>query len=507
MIIKRNISALAFIAILIFSSASFSQEYAQVEPDPADDGADCTIAVIIGSATPDGRILMWKNRDVSNWHQEFAYYDEYPYNFISVNYPFEEYNDEAYGGVNDVGFSIINANALNFEDSTGADDDGLIMYHALQTCESVEDFMSYMDSTAYFGRSRPAIYGVYDSFGGAGFLEASKYENFWYDANDPVNAPDGFMVRSNYAYSGGPWSPTLQHRHDKAFELVENAVLGDSINPRYIFDVIARDLTTEDIDPYPLPYEGYYVYSGDTLWNTYRNHVAINREISSSAFVVKGIIPGENPLLNTIWAMDGEPVMTPVVPLWVAAGSVPPEIVGHDPDSPICLRARELFDYIYWGYPDPYDDLINTMRLDDGNGTGVLLAVRNVEEGYYDYVAEQIESWYQQFPAASVMQNLQDSIALHVYQKMLEPLPVENLEIQMSGATVRLTWDPVMRSVFSDSIEVDGYSIYQGGGYTGGALGDSIGFTTDTNFMLPLGTLPPSTFYQVRAYVEEVYEQ
>ena len=507
MIDNRFISAGAFIAFLIFASASVAQWSAQALSDPVDDGADCTIAVIIGSATPDGRIVMWKNRDVANWHQEFAYYDEYPYNFISVNYPFDEYNDEAYGGVNDVGFAIINANALNFADSVGAvDDDGLIMYHALQTCGTVEDFLAYMDTTAVFGRSRPAIFGIYDSFGGAGFLEASKYENFWYDANDPLNAPEGFMVRSNYAYSGSPWSPSLQHRHDKAFELVENAVLGDSVDPRYMFDVVARDMTTESVNPYPLPFDSFYVHTGDTLWNSYRNHTAINREISSSAFVVKGIIPGENPLLNTIWAMDGEPIMTPVVPLWVAAGSVPQEIVGHDPDSPICLRARQLFDYIYWGYPDPYDDLINTMKVDDGNGTGVLIAVRNVEEGYYDYVMEQIESWYQVFPSPTVMRNLQDSIALHVYQRMLEPLPVENLSIQMSGAMVRLTWDPVLRSVFSDSIEVDGYTIYQGGGYSGGALGDSLGFTTVTNFQVPLGTLPPSAFYQVRAYVEEVYE-
>ena len=478
----------------------------QVDPDPQDDGADCTIALIIGSATPDGRILMWKNRDVSNWHQEFAYYNEFPYNFTSVNYPYDEYNNEAYGGVNDVGFAIINANALNFPDSTGAqDDDGLIMYHALQTCETVDDFLAYMDTTAFFGRSRPAIYGVYDAFGGAGFLECSKYENFWYDANDPLVAPDGFMVRSNYAYSGGTWFPSLNNRHDRAFQYVEAAVLADTINPRYIFDFIARDLKTEDVDPYPLPYDGFYVYDEDTLWNTFRNHIAINREISSSALVLKGILPGENPLLNTIWAIDGEPIMTPAVPLWVGAGSVPAEIVGHDPDSPICLRAQELWNYIYWGYPDPQDDLINTMKLDDGNGTGVLLAVRDVEQGYYDYVMNQVEQWYEEFPEPSVMENLQDSIALLVYQKMLEPLPVDGLSIQMTGATVMLRWEPVLRSVFSDTIEVDGYTVYQGGGYTGGALGDSIGFTLNTSFVLPLGTLPPSTFYQVRAVVDEVY--
>jgi hypothetical protein len=33
------------------------------------DESSCTVALIAGWATPDGRPLMWKNRDVSDWHQ------------------------------------------------------------------------------------------------------------------------------------------------------------------------------------------------------------------------------------------------------------------------------------------------------------------------------------------------------------------------------------------------------------------------------------------------------
>ena len=460
-------------------------------------GDECTTALIAGWATPDGRPLIWKNRDVSNWHQEFNYYNETPYSFIAVNYP--DNMTEAYGGVNQVGFVIENANALNFPDSAGVpDDDGIIMYHALQTCETVEDFLAYMDTTAARGRTRPAIYGVFDAYGGAGMLEASKYENFWFDANDTTVAPEGILVRANFAYQGSG-SHIGQFRHDRAMELIQRAVAGDSITPRYLFDIVARDLKTEDVDPYPLPYQGYYIYQGDTLWGCVRDHNAVNREISQSCFVAQGIIPGENPLTSTMWIQCGEPTMTPAHPVWVAAGSVPPEVDG-EVNAPICLRARELFEYLYLPYPDPFDDIIKTYRLIDIQGNGVLANVRSVEEGYYDFVEAKVENWRTAFPPQSVVENLQDSLAILVFKSMTEPEPVTDLVIMMETDGPRLHWSPVMKSVFGDSIEVSGYVVYSSDMcFPYSILGDSLGFTADTTFLPQIGANTECAFYQVRA--------
>ena len=466
-------------------------------PPQSASGDECTIAIIFGWATSDGRPLMWKNRDVSNWHQEFHHYDLQPYSFTAVNYPFVQYEAEAYGGVNEVGFGIMNANALNFTDPPGYDDDGIIMYHSLLTCETVEDFLGYMDTTAYIGRTRPAIYGVFDAYGDAGMLEASQYDNYWYGADSTV---DGVMVRSNFAYSGGNYSSTLQFRHDQALEFIQGAVAGDSLNIRFLFDVVARDLRTEEVDPYPLPYQGFYLHGTDTLWHCVRDHTAINREISQSAFVVQGIGEGENPLTATIWAMCGEPEMTPALPLWVAAGSVPAAMEGDVNGGPICLRARQLFDYLYYPFPDPYDDIIDTYKLMNDSGEGILVEIRGLESGYFDYVEARVEEWRVSFPSVEEIAGLQDSLASYVFQKMMEPSLVDDLILQFNDeGDLQLYWSPVVTSVITDSIIVDGYVIYFGGGYSGGALGDSLGFTTDTTFIPPISTIPASAFYQVRA--------
>jgi len=447
------------IIFILAASASANPFFTWGEAPLSEDGDACTIAVIFGYATPDGRPVLWKNRDVSNWRQEFRYYDLEPYSFIAVNYPMIEYDDEAYGGVNEVGFAIMDGNALNFPDSSGYDDDGIIMYHALQTCETVNDFLAYMDTTATFGRSRPAIYGVFDAYGNAGMLEVSMYENFWYGADSTT---DGIMVRANFAYSGGEYYPSLQHRHDRALELIQNAVAGDSLSPYYILDIVARDLTTELLDPYPLPYDGYYVYQHDTLWNAIRDHYAINREISQSGFAAHGVMEEENPLLSTIWAVCGEPTMTPALPLWVAAESVPDVLDGDANGSDICIRAREIFSYLYYNFSDPYDDVINTRKLQNEAGRGVLPAVRGLESTYYDYIVEQVEDWRINFPDPVYIQNLQDSIAIMVYHYMMRPSPIEDLTIShdFTSGSVTLSWSPVVTTLMTDTVEVNYYNVY-----------------------------------------------
>lgn len=481
---------------MFFTSSDFESSENVYNASIADPEG-CTTALIAGWAAPDGRPLLWKCRDVSLWEQEFHYHDETPYSFIGITYVNEE--TQVWGGVNEVGFAIENANAWNFDDSSGVpDDDGVIQYHALQTCATVEEFLAYMDTTARIGRTRPSIYGVFDAFGGAGMLEASLYENFWFDANDTSLAPEGIMVRANFAYAGGP-NHVGQYRHDRALELIEPAVADSSISVNFLFDIVSRDLTTEYLDPYPLPYQGYYIYNGDTLNFSIRDHDAINREITQSNYIVQGIIPGENPLTSTLWVQVGEPIMTPYMPLWVAAGSVPLEVDGENGSS-ICLRARELFNYLYYPYPDPYDDIINTNKILDVSGYGVLSEVRRVEQGYYDFVQAKVENWRSSFPPAEEIEALQDSIAELVYNELTEPFPVDDLAVNYEADSLRLSWPPVVRTLFSDTISTARYSIYSGETaepYSGIEI--LLGVTSDTTFAIEINSGENSGFYQVRA--------
>ena len=460
---------------------------------------DCTTAIIAGWATVDGRPLLWKNRDVSTATQEFHFYDYGPYPFVSITYAGQ--TDQGWGGVNSVGFAVEDANALNLPDPVpGPDDDGIIIYHALATCETVYDFAAYMDTTGHHGRTRPAIYGVFDRFGNAGMFECGAYTYEYFDANDPVAAPHGILVRSNYAYSGDTTGYVVgRFRHDRALELLEEGYAGNLLTAQYVNDIVARDIANEDIDPYPLPYEG---VDEDFLFGYIHTHNAVNREISMSGFVAEGIQVGENPLTCTMWTYCGEPIMTPAVPLWVAGGDCPPEIDG-DPTSPICDRATEFFDYLYLPIPDPDDDLIDTWKLIDDLGKGLLSYLRDLENSHYDSVNNILDEWRISFPSYNVVSDLQDSLATVSYEAMMSfnpPLPVENLTIGVEGDSVRLSWPPVDRSVFLEPMTVDGYCIYTSDTYFLNRIsGDSLCFTEDTTIALPHTGVDEPVFFQVRA--------
>lgn len=74
----------------------------------------CTSAVVSGKVTPDGRPLLWKNRDTDYLRNHVAYIKGEKYNFIadvnSANFPALK---EAWMGTNSVGFALMNTQSYN----------------------------------------------------------------------------------------------------------------------------------------------------------------------------------------------------------------------------------------------------------------------------------------------------------------------------------------------------------------------------------------------------------
>lgn len=170
-------------------------------PETPCDWGGCTTAVISESATASGRPLLWKNRDVLQPHQEIVYFNDGQFDYITIANASD--STQAWGGVNSAGFAIEDANNRNTSDTVqGPDDDGRICKLALQTCQTVDDFQAILDSTSVVGHTRPAIFGVIDAEGGAAMFETFPYSYVRYDADDPEDAPDGVLVRSNYSYAG-----------------------------------------------------------------------------------------------------------------------------------------------------------------------------------------------------------------------------------------------------------------------------------------------------------------
>ena len=375
--------------------------------------AGCTTAIISGEATLDGRPLLWKNRDVNNPDQEFAYFDDGEYAYITNVYSGQV--DDAWGGVNSVGFAIENSSALNLPDSVeGPDDDGRIMKLALQTCRTVDDFLHILDSTNEEGRTAPHCFGVIDAEGGAAIFEAgyNSYQRF--DAADSAAAPDGFLVRANFAYSGADNGRVGQWRHDRAYQLILAAVENESMTAQHLFKNVTQDLGLSDLDPYPLPFDTIYA-AGGCPWGIIPIHGAINRDITRSAIIVQGVLNDEDPLLSTMYAICGQPIVTVPVPLWVHAAGTPVELNG-DSTALLCDLAKQFVQFLY--NPLHAVDALNTFQLMDGAGGGILMQTNPVSDTIFARTQAALEDWREELPGAETIADFQDEQAEYVYEAL-----------------------------------------------------------------------------------------
>ena len=159
----------------------------------------CTTAVISGRATVDGRPILWKNRDTRSIHNEVAILDDGNYRVLAVVSAGKR--DAVWMGTNEAGFCIENSLSkdLAIDEETSGPANGQFMKLALQTCATVEEFRQLLEKTNATGRRTTANFGVIDAHGGAAMFETGPASYSMFDANDPSVAPNGYIVRSNFA--------------------------------------------------------------------------------------------------------------------------------------------------------------------------------------------------------------------------------------------------------------------------------------------------------------------
>lgn len=367
--IPRIVRRLAVPALLLCSAVA---PFADPLPDA---GEECTIALIGGSATADGRPILWKNRDAAFLDNEIAYFNDGPHRYVTLINAGDGGN--AWVGVNDAGFAVLNALSHNLPDTTyGGITNGRLMKLALQICSTVGDFRQLLLETNKSGRENPANLAVLDAAGNGAVFEAGTRSFVEFRLSDPSAAPSGSLVRTNFSLSGDT-SGVSTSRYHRCRRIVDGGIARGEVSVDWIFRRVARDLRTDAVNPYPLPYEGAppgypkalgYVETSDT----------INRRTTVASAAILGILPGEDPLLSTFFGLFGQPVVGVPVPVWVAAGTTPPELDG-EMTAPLCDLARErgrlIYDYAY----NP--SLLNTYKI-----------VNNSRHGYMSR-AERIQRW------------------------------------------------------------------------------------------------------------------
>ncbi len=358
----------------------------------------CTIAVISGKYTKDGRPLLWKNRDTWAINNRIMYFNDAKYVYMGLVNSQDSLGKSLWIGMNEKGFSIMNSNSYNLNIGDTAEHSGLegrLIKHALATCATVEDFQKYLDGlekpTGFEGN-----FGVIDGQGGAALFELGfrDYEKF--DANDPTIAPYGYILRTNYSFTGSFGEESSGYiRQNTVDELFYNALSSNTLDAQFIMQDVTRTLK------HSLLKTDLYMQYGTIPENnpTYTFfHDFIPRISSASACVVQGVKKDENPKYSTLWSAVGFPLTSIAIPTWLITENNFPTVLQLNKelnDSPICNAAltlkKEAFP-IRWGkFASKF--YININSLVNADKTGIRQKIQIDEDVIFSETYKKLEKW------------------------------------------------------------------------------------------------------------------
>ncbi|HNR27527.1 MAG TPA: hypothetical protein PKY83_03540 [Bacteroidales bacterium] len=307
----------------------------------ATDAHACTSAIITGKVTANGKPMLWKHRDTGQEQNRIAYFDSGKYGFLALT-DAPDKGEEAWIGTNKAGFSIMNTASYNLKDDEvrEMDREGKLMFRALEICAGLEDFERFLDTL-----SRPmrveANFGVIDASGGAAFYEVNNHSWVKLDVNDPAIAPHGYLVYTNFSYTGRINQGKGYMRYMTASDLfLEKSAIG-GFTPQWIFSHVSRSfyhafLGIDLCDP---------AFSTQLAKGWFIDQDFIPRRSSTCSIVIEGVKPGEDPLNTIMWTVLGYPPAGVCVPLWVNMESRQPALLvgqGENNRSPLCEKAVGL---------------------------------------------------------------------------------------------------------------------------------------------------------------------
>lgn len=353
--------------------------------------AACTVGVVSGKATADGRPLLWKNRDSSNRDNEVLYFKGPRYEFMGVINAGD--STQVWMGLNSAGLAIMNSESRDLP-GTRFDDEGILMKYVLGHFATVREVDDYLKSTNREGRAVTSNFGVIDGNNGAGFFETGNHAYTFFDANA---AEDGYLVRANFAETGNG-DGYGYYRCDRAKELFQPMAQKHQMTARYILQNVSRDIQAAACNPYPL---------ATTKIDTVPTRGTVNRHRTVSVAVFHGVKKGENPYFATMWTILGEPVAGLAVPLWVATahtGKLMHGKAGADMNRAVQRIERQV-----------YTDAADSTVINPRSVADVTAGFMDIEAGFFDMTDQALQEWHLRYDYIRGMQRLQDLIQNTAY--------------------------------------------------------------------------------------------
>lgn len=296
----------------------------------ADTAFACTSMIVSGNASADGRPILWKHRDTGADNNFLARVEpkDGSIGYVGLFNGGDSLLTEAWMGMNDAGFAIMNTASYNLAPDTAAvkDREGVVMALALSRCTTVDEFAALLESLPK-PMGVQANFGVIDAHGGAAYFET---DDFKFTRFDVADSPSGVIIRSNYSFSGEPEKGYGYIRYDNASALASDAINTRSVTPQLLTEGLSRSFYHSAIG------------RDCSLDQVAVNQDFIPRDISTSSIAIEGINEGMEPTEMLMWANLGYPPCG--ITQKVTLTEIPEGFRAQGPEwrSPACDEAMKL---------------------------------------------------------------------------------------------------------------------------------------------------------------------
>ncbi len=388
----------------------------------------CTTAVISGKYTADGRPMIWKLRDTDDLENRLQYFTDGKYTYIGLVNAKDILGQQVWAGVNATGFAIMNSASFNVNlDYKGnkANMEGEFMKRALQTCATLKDFEEMLRK-----EPRPmglaAHFGVIDAQGGAAFYEVNNETFTKFDANDAAQAPNGYIIRTNFSFTGKKDVGYGFIRYQIAQDNFYNADAMGNISYKGILQDFTRTfkhpvLKKNFREEYSaIPYGENFITAEDLT----------TRSGTSSNIVIQGVKKGENPELATMWTHIGFPNTCLALPAWVKGGDNLPSVLvkGKNNNAPLNDMALQLKKECYPIGRSDGGKFLLISKLFNREGTGFIQKLEPVEKEIFAKTEEKLKQWREKTPSVAEIKeyyNWLDNLTLKTYDKEFNVKPYQ----------------------------------------------------------------------------------
>jgi predicted choloylglycine hydrolase len=368
----------------------------------------CTTAIISGKFTPDGRPLLWKNRDTGDLDNKLMYFTDGKYDYIGLVNSKDTTGREVWAGMNSAGFAIMNSVSYNLNSKEDADagvNEGKVMKEALRQCATVDEFEQFLKKlpTPY---GLETNFGVIDALGNGAYFETSNWGYFRIDVNDPVAAPMGYLIRTNYSFTGKPDEGQGYIRYMTAEKLFYQASATNNFTPEFILQDAARclyhSLTETDLGQIRTEQKEKFVWFTDF----------IPRFSSAASVVIQGIKKDEPPSLMTMWTVLGFPLCSVVYPVWFNGDHYLPLLMraGESGNAPLCDKALHLKDRCFPVKRGHGENYLNLPVLLNNEEKGILQQLGPVESAVFSETRARLAGWQKSPPQSNEIKEFYDQL-------------------------------------------------------------------------------------------------